>query len=62
MLKTTFKKEESKQFIYHDYKNFDNKNFQMDLKVNPETLKKYLKMPQILMHQENEIFVWKSET
>ena len=31
MLKTTFKKEESKQFIYRDYKNFDNTNFQMDL-------------------------------
>ena len=31
MLKTTFKKEESKQFIYRDYKNFDNANFQVDL-------------------------------
>ena len=31
MLKTTFKKEESKQFIFYDYKNFDNTNFQMDL-------------------------------
>ena len=31
MLKTTLKKEESKQFIYRDYKNFDNTNFQMDL-------------------------------
>ena len=31
MLKTTFKKEESKQFIYRDYKNFDTTNFQMDL-------------------------------
>ena len=31
MLKTTFKKEESKQFIFRDYKNFDNTNFQMDL-------------------------------
>ena len=32
MLKTTFKKEESKHFIYHDYKDFDNTNFQIDLK------------------------------
>ena len=31
ILKTIFKKEESKQFIYRDYKNFDNTNFQMDL-------------------------------
>ena len=31
MLKTTFKKEESKQFIFRDYKNFGNTNFQMDL-------------------------------
>ena len=31
MLKTTFKKEESKQFVFRDYKNFDNINFQMDL-------------------------------
>ena len=31
MLKTTFKEEESKQFIFYDYKNFDNTNFQMDL-------------------------------
>ena len=31
MLKTTFKKEESKQFIFRDYENFDNTNFQMDL-------------------------------
>ena len=31
MLKTTFKKKESKQFIYRDYKNLDNTNFQMDL-------------------------------
>ena len=31
ILKATFKKEESKQFIYHDYKNFGNANFQMDL-------------------------------
>ena len=31
MLKTTFKKEESKKFIFRDYKNFDNTNFQMDL-------------------------------
>ena len=31
MLKTTFKKEESKQFFYRDYKNFDNANFQKDL-------------------------------
>ena len=33
MLKTTFKKEESRQFIYRDYKNFDNTNFQMDLEI-----------------------------
>ena len=31
LLKTTFKKEESKQFISRDYKNFDNANFRMDL-------------------------------
>ena len=31
ILKSTFKKEESKQFIFRDYKNFDNTNFQMDL-------------------------------
>ena len=31
MLKTTFKKEESKRFIYRDYKNFVKTNFQMDL-------------------------------
>ena len=31
ILETTFKKEESKQFIYRDYKNFVNTNFQMDL-------------------------------
>ena len=31
MLETTFKKEESKQFIHRDYKSFDNTNFQMDL-------------------------------
>ena len=30
ILKTTFKKEESKKFIFRDYKNFDNTNFQMD--------------------------------
>ena len=32
ILKTTFKKEESKQFIFPDYKSFDNTNFQMDFK------------------------------
>ena len=31
MLKTTFKTEESKHFIFRDYKNFDNTSFQMDL-------------------------------
>ena len=31
VLKTTFKKEKSKQFIYRNYKNFDNTNFQMDV-------------------------------
>ena len=31
ILKTTFKKEESKKFIFCDYKNFDNTNFQIDL-------------------------------
>ena len=51
MLKTTFKKEESKQFIFCDYKNVDNINFQMDLESklkncpkNMESLKKHLKM------------------
>ena len=34
MLKVTFKKEEAKQFIYRDYKNFDNTNFQIDLEIN----------------------------
>ena len=32
MLKTTFKKEESKQFIFPDYKSLDNTNFQIDFK------------------------------
>ena len=31
MLKTSFKLEESKQFFYCDYKNFDKEHFQMDL-------------------------------
>ena len=31
MLKTCFKREESKIFIYRDYKNFDNTGFRMDL-------------------------------
>ena len=31
MLKTAFKTEESKQFIFGDYRNFYNTNFQMDL-------------------------------
>ena len=31
MLKTTFNKEESKQLIFRDYKNFDNTSFQMGL-------------------------------
>ena len=34
MLKTNFKKEEPKQFIYRDYKNFDNANFNMGLESN----------------------------
>ena len=33
MLKTTFQKEDSKRFIYHDYKNFNNEYFQNDLKI-----------------------------
>ena len=32
MLKSTFKKEDSKQLIYRDYKNFNNGYFQNDLK------------------------------
>ena len=32
MLKTTFKKEDSKRLIYRDYKNFNNEYFQNDLK------------------------------
>ena len=32
MLKTTFKKEDSKLLIYHDYKNFNNEYFQNNLK------------------------------
>ena len=47
ILKTTFKKEESKKFIFRDYKNFDNTNFQMELESkltivlkNTESLKK----------------------
>ena len=32
MLKTTFKKEDSKRFIYRDCKNFNNEYFQNDLK------------------------------
>ena len=47
MLKTTFKKEESKRFIYRDYKNFVNTNFQMDLesKLNncPKKYEKFQK-------------------
>ena len=31
ILKTIFKKGKSKQFIFGDYKNFDNINFRMDL-------------------------------
>ena len=31
MLKTSFKQEESKQFFYCGYKNFDKEHFQMDL-------------------------------
>ena len=32
MLKTAFKKEDSKRLIYRDYKNFNNEYFQNDLK------------------------------
>ena len=32
MLKTTFKKEDSKRLIYRDYKDFNNEYFQNDLK------------------------------
>ena len=31
MLKTCFKTEESKHFIYHDFKNFNDINFRMNL-------------------------------
>ena len=34
MLKTSFKKEEPKQFIHRNYKNFDNSNFNMGLESN----------------------------
>ena len=33
MLKTTFKKENSKRLIYHDYKNFNNEIFKMIFKM-----------------------------
>ena len=44
MLKATLKKEESKQFIYRGYKNFDNANFQMYLESKLNNCpKKHLK-------------------
>ena len=44
MLKATLKKEESKQFIYRGYKNFDNPNFQMYLESKLNNCpKKHLK-------------------
>ena len=36
MLKTCFKKEESKYFIYREYKNFNGTDFRMDLENNLE--------------------------
>ena len=36
MLKTTFKKEDSKRLIYRDYKNFNNEYFQNYLKNGPQ--------------------------
>ena len=42
MLKTTFKKEDSKRLIYHDDKNFNNEYFQNDLKNSlPKCPKNY---------------------
>ena len=43
MLKTTFKKEESKQFIYRDYQNFDNTNFQSKLNNCPKKCENFEK-------------------
>ena len=47
ILKTTFKKEEPKKFIFRDYKNFENTNFQIFRTIvlkNTESLKKHLKI------------------
>ena len=41
MLKTCFKKEELKHFIYRDYKNFNDINFCMDLENNLEECPKH---------------------
>ena len=41
MLKARFKREESKHFIYHDYKNFNDMNFRKDLENKPEECPKH---------------------
>ena len=42
MLKTTFKKEDSKRLVYRDYQNFSNDIFQADLEQNlPNCNKNY---------------------
>ena len=41
MLKTPFKREESKHFIYRDYKNFNDMNFCKDLENKPEECPKH---------------------
>ena len=41
MLKTCFKREESKHFIYHDYKNFNDINFRIELENKLEECPKH---------------------
>ena len=41
MLKTCFKREESKHFIYRDYKNFNDTDFRMDLENKLEECPKH---------------------
>ena len=41
MLKTCFKREESKYFIYHDYKNVNDMNFLTDLENKLEECPKH---------------------
>ena len=43
ILKTCFKREESKHFIYHDYKNFNEINFRMELENKLQEYSKHWK-------------------